>query len=307
MPTITTVDVAWTPGPVEFTDAEARRFDTAMFLGDGSANGVRGGIVRHGSTSLAVSVNGSDQVTVQPGVCVIPAATGLGVYRGALSAATTATAIDPRNATNPRIDLVVFRSTGAVDIITGTPGSSPSAPALPSGAVELGRLNVPAVSAGAVTVDSTWRAYAVAPGGIIPVETAARLPGSGNVVGQRATALDSGMDYRWTGTLWQPASDTVNGSLGANMTGAVIVDRRDFGRIGILEFDLVATADQADNVAIASVPATAVPVRAKQGHGTNLTTGAVTAAYVEPITGYIRLRSPLATGQQVVGSFTLPL
>lgn len=203
MPTITTVDVAWLPSPTSYTDAEHRRFDTAMFLGDGSANGVRGGISRHGDNSLAVTVNGSDQVTVQPGACVIPGATGLGVYRGALAAATSATAIDARNATNPRIDLVVFRATGAVDIITGTPGASPSAPALPAQSVELARLSVPAVGGGAVTVDSSWRVYATAIGGTMVVETAARLPGSGLYKGQRAIALDTGRTHLWNGTAWE--------------------------------------------------------------------------------------------------------
>lgn len=306
MPTITTVDTTWTNG-VAMDEAELRRADTAMFLGDGSANGVRGGIVYHGPNSLAVSVNGSDQVTVQAGAAVIPAATGLGVYRASLAAATVATAIDPRNATNPRIDLVVFRATGAVDIITGTPGSSPSAPPLPASSIGLALLNVPAVGAGAVTVDSSFRAYAAALGGTLCVANSARLPGSGNVVGQVATALDTGMDYRWTGTLWQPASDTVNGSLGADMTGAVIVDRRDFGRTGLLEFDVVATADQAMFVAIAGVPSTAIPTRTKQGMAVNLTTGTAVAFYVESGTGYLKLRSPLVSGQQVVGSMTLPL
>lgn len=209
MPTITTVDAAWTPGPIEFTDAEARRFDTAMFLGDGSNNGVRGGIVRHGDSSLAVSVNGSDQITVQAGAFVIPAATGLGVYRGALSAATAASEALTRNGTNPRIDLVVIEatSTGAVvKTIEGTPGASPSAPALPAQHIELARLTVPAVSGGAVTVDSTYRAYATGLGGTLYVETADRLPGSGNQKGQRAVALDTGVEYRWSGTAWVPTS-----------------------------------------------------------------------------------------------------
>ena len=201
MPTITTVDVSWETTST-LDAAELRRLDTAMFLGDGSNNGVRGGIVRHGGFSLSVSVNGSDQVTVQAGAAVIPAATGLGVYRAALSAATAATASDPRNATNPRIDLVVFRSTGAVDIITGTPGASPSAPALPANAVELARLNVPAVGGGAVTVDFSRRAYAAALGGTLWVESATRLPGSGNDIGQRAVAIDTGGEHIWTGSSW---------------------------------------------------------------------------------------------------------
>ncbi|HEY0889380.1 MAG TPA: hypothetical protein VGE38_07205 [Nocardioides sp.] len=204
MPTITTVDATWDTG-VTMDAAELRRADTAMFLGDGAANGVRGGIVRHGDTSLAVSVNGSDQVTVQPGAFAIPAATGLGVYRGALSAATSAVALTARNGTNPRIDLVVIQVTGTnatVKTIDGTPGSSPSAPALPAQHIELARVTVPQVGGGAVTVDSSWRAYATGLGGTLLVETSARLPGSGNQKGQRAVALDTARGHTWNGTTW---------------------------------------------------------------------------------------------------------
>ena len=206
MPTITTVDASWV-NAVANDDAELRRFDTTMFLGDGSNNGVRGGIVYHGPTSLGVTVNGSDQVTVQAGAWVISAATGLGVYRGALSAATAAVALTARNATNPRIDLVVIQAPGIVKTIDGTPGASPSAPALPAQHIELARVTVPAVGGGAVTVDSTFRAYATGLGGVIPVETSARLPGSGNRRGQRAVSLATGVEYIWNGTAWLETGD----------------------------------------------------------------------------------------------------
>jgi hypothetical protein len=212
MPTFTTVDANWDTG-VTLDAAELRRGDTAMFLGDGANNGVRGGIVRHGDTSLAVTVNGSDQVTVQPGAFVIPAATGLGVYRGALSAAvgpTGATALTARNGTNPRIDLIVIQMTGTnatLKTIDGTPGSSPSAPALPAQHIELARVTVPQVGGGAVTVDSSFRTYATALGGRLLAESLARLPGSGNQKGQRATTLDNGRDFRWNGTAWVRTTD----------------------------------------------------------------------------------------------------
>lgn len=204
MPTITTVDATWT-NAMTMDEAELRRADTTMFLGNGTANGVRGGVVRHGDTSLAVSVNGSDQVTVQPGAAVIPAATGLGAHRTSLPAATAATGLTARNATNPRIDLIVIQmvsGAAVVRTVDGTPSSSPSAPALPASSIELARVTVPPVGGGAVTVDSTWRAYATGLGGTLYVETAARLPGSGNQKGQPAFALDTGRDYAWNGTAW---------------------------------------------------------------------------------------------------------
>lgn len=235
MPTITTVDATWDTG-VSMDAAELRRADSAMFLGDGTANGVRGGIVRHGDSSLAVSVNGSDQVIVQPGAFVIPAATGLGVYRGSLAAATAATAITARNSTNPRIDLIAIHATGTnatVKTIDGTPGASPVAPTLPAQHIELARITVPAVGGGAVTVDSTWRAYATGLGGDLYVENSARLPGSGNQKKQRAIALDTGTVYEWSGTAWTdttpvPPVNTAWTNLANTLaTGALQYKRRD--------------------------------------------------------------------------------
>ncbi len=211
MPTITTVDATWDTG-VTMDASELRRADTAMFLGNGADNGVRSGIVRHGDTSLAVAVNGSDQVTVAAGAFVIASALGLGVYRGSLPAATSAVALTARNGTNPRIDLVVIQVNGTnatLKTIDGNPSSSPTAPALPAQHIELARLTVPQVGGGAVTVDSSWRTYATALGGTLYVETAARLPGSGNQKGQRAVALDTGVEWVWNGTAWTGGVGTI--------------------------------------------------------------------------------------------------
>lgn len=235
MPTITTVDAAWTSG-ITMDEGELRRAETTSFLGDGSNNGVRGGIVRHGDNSLAVAVNGSDQITVQSGAFVIPGATGLGVYRGSLPATTSAVGITARNATNPRIDLIVIQIVSGqaqVRTVDGTASSSPTAPAMPANAIEIARLNVPRVANGAVVVDTSWRTYATGLGGDLYVESAARLPGSGNQKGQRAIALDTGAEHRWTGTTWRAegvTSDftptltavTTNPTLG---TGAITTGR----------------------------------------------------------------------------------
>lgn len=204
MPTIATTEAFIVDG-VATSALEQRLYDTAIFLGDGSNNGIRGGICFHGPTSLGVTVNGSDQVTVQAGACVIPAGTGLGVWRGTLAAATSAVALTARNATNPRIDLIVAQATGTnltVKTIDGTPAASPVAPALPAQHIELARVTVPPVAGGAVTVDSSWRTFATALGGRLLVPTVARLPGSGNTLGQEATALDTGTEYYWNGSAW---------------------------------------------------------------------------------------------------------
>lgn len=205
MPTIATTEAFIVDG-VATSALEQRLYDTAMFAGDGSNNGVRGGIAYHGSTSLGVTVNGSDQVTVQAGAVVIPAGTGQGVWRGTLAAATSAVALTARNSTNPRIDLVVAQATGTtlvIKTIDGTPAASPVAPALPAQHIELARLTVPQVAGGAVTVDSSWRTLVNSHGGTLKVPTAARLPGSGNTIGDAAVALDTGFEHQWNGTAWE--------------------------------------------------------------------------------------------------------
>jgi hypothetical protein len=215
----TNVDATWVnPGSVSLDAGELRRADSAIFGGDGAAFSVRGGIVRHGDTSLAVTVDGSDVVTVQPGAVVIPgnAVSGSGCYRAALSAATTGS-LTARNATNPRVDLLVFRQmdtdvvaghgayTARIELIAGTPSATPSAPSLPSMAVELARITVPATGGGSATVDSTFRTYAVGLGGILPVPTSARLPVA-SPTGQHAIALDTQSEYVWNGSAWTPAA-----------------------------------------------------------------------------------------------------
>jgi hypothetical protein len=215
MPLPVSMDATWLNGSTQFNAQELRRADAAEFNGDGSAFGVRGGIVRHGDQSLVVTVNASDVVTIQPGAVVVPGNSGVGngCYRSALGAAETGN-LTARNATNPRIDLVVFRVydddvvtthnlyTGRIEVIAGTPAASPVAPALPSLAVELARITVPATGGGAATVDSSQRQYVSGIGAELTVASFARLPASAAKY-QRARALDTGVEYEWTGTAWQ--------------------------------------------------------------------------------------------------------
>lgn len=304
MPTITTVDASWV-NAVANDDAELRRFDTTMFLGDGSNNGVRGGIVRHGDTSLGVTVNGSDQVTVQAGAWVIPAATGLGVYRGALSAATAATALAARNATNPRIDLIVVQAPGIVKTIEGTPGASPTAPALPAQHIELARVTVPAVGGGAVTVDSTWRAYAASLGGTLYVETPARLPGSGNQKGQRAVALSDGTEHIWNGTAWAPTGSVTNTACtlaGAN-TGSATVFRRQ--NVAILTISITVAAGASAFQALATLPAG--QFAAGDTIVWNNNTNAGVGVYVDAADGTLRTRVNIAAGHLLLGQLVMAL
>lgn len=210
------VDATWLDGSVQFNGQELRRADSALWVGEGSTPlGVLGGIARHNDNSLAVTVNSSDVVTVQPGAVAVPGNSGTanGVYRFANPAADTGT-LTARNATNPRIDLVVARAydtsvvaghgafKGQIEIITGTPAASPVAPTLPALAVELARITVPASGGGTATVDNSFRTYAAAIGGLLPVATAARLPVGPNAKWLKAQAIDTGREYFWDGTAW---------------------------------------------------------------------------------------------------------
>lgn len=235
MPLPFDVDATWLNLTASYDGGELRRADAAFLAGAGGA--AYGGVARHGDSDLIVTVDGADVVTVQPGSVVIPggdAAVGVGVYRAALAAAITGT-LTARNATNPRIDLLVFRAmdtsvvgahaayTGRVELLAGTPSATPGVPAKPSMAVELARITVPATGGGAATVDSTFRTYATAAGAELVVPTAARLPATGVAKWQMARVLDTGLQYRWTGTAWTPVRQVGSNVVTTNASGEATV------------------------------------------------------------------------------------
>jgi hypothetical protein len=209
------IEGTWFNTGVSLDAGELRRADSGIFAGGaGLPLGVGAGVVRHSDTSLAVTIDGSDVVTVQPGAVVIPgnAVTGTGPYRAAVSTATTGS-VTARNATNARIDLVVFRALdtdvvpghGAyktrVEIIAGTPSATPAVPTLPTMAVELARITVPNTGGGTATVDSSKRTYATAIGGELVVPTSTQLPASAAKY-QRARSLATGLSYMYSGSVW---------------------------------------------------------------------------------------------------------
>lgn len=227
-------DATWVnPSSVTLDAGELRRADSAGFAGTGTAFGVLGGIVRHAETALQVTVDGSDQVTIQPGAVVIPgnAASSVGCYRTGLASTTGGHALAARNATNGRVDLIVYRQldddvvnthdayTARIDVVTGTPSATPVAPTLPSMAVELARVNVPASGGGAASVDLTYRTFACAVGGMLPVTTEARLPAS-VAKWQRAQTLDTGARYEHDGTSWVRDPQVATGTIAHTATGA---------------------------------------------------------------------------------------
>ncbi len=151
----------------------------------GIGSGVRDGT----GFPLQVNIVSGLSVSVNTGMCAIQgsAAANTGAYGVTLDTAATLTC-NAANPTQPRIDSVCMTvtdlgtsgSTAVVQIITGTPASSPTAPTLPSNSLLLCNMTVPA---GATTLTSgnlsDMRTFQAAAGGITPVLHSSLYPTSG--------------------------------------------------------------------------------------------------------------------------------
>ncbi|MEU9447274.1 hypothetical protein [Streptomyces sp. NPDC048277] len=156
---------------------------------------------------------GSMKATVHEGRAVIAAGATQGAYPVTLPEPATLTFADG-DATNPRIDLVVLRiydslydnsgqTKPALEIVQGTPATTPVAPAAPAIALPIYQVKVPAgASAGKGGLDwsaalTDLRTPTVAVGGILPVygET-----GNGAYPGQYRDS--GGALQRWDSSAW---------------------------------------------------------------------------------------------------------
>ncbi|MER7507088.1 hypothetical protein ABTX82_01865 [Streptomyces lavendulae] len=228
-------DPLWAPS-LSYDQLELRLMDSAMLMANGVAGGSRAGI-RAGDPGLAVSLAGTTiNVTGGPGAAH---RAGQGVYRFQLASTSPGT-LTAANASFTRIDLVYVRiwdnsvdSSGLYKADTvylaGTPSGSPVAPT--PGATEiyvpLATITVPSTGGGgtgAATVSSTVRQVTVAPGGILPVTSAADIAITGTYTGQTRYNTTRGTIESWTGSAWVAPGDwvtytpvwtaTVNPSLG---------------------------------------------------------------------------------------------
>lgn len=177
----------WMDGPSLDAGLPFRCYDVATRVysaGTSTAAVVPGGVYP-GIGAMGVSASSGLNVQVAAGYCCVPHPTaGQGGYIfGTLQAATLSlSAADP---VNPRIDLIVARvyDTGDsasfcdVEVVSGTAATPPAQPSVPSAAIALGSVYVPAASvalaSGAVT---DLRTYVVAPGGILPIANSAAAP-----------------------------------------------------------------------------------------------------------------------------------
>lgn len=169
-----------------------------------------------GGTGLAATGVGAMQVQINTGRAIIQGTTAQGAYPVAVTAPVTLTVPDG-HAQHPRIDAVAIRLYDALydtsqqtavqlEIVTGTPSATPSAPSLPNSSLRLWEIAVPAgTSAG--TGGISWasaltdrRRYTSAYGGILP--RGFSLSFSGGYAGQYR---DNGTELeRWSGTAWDP-------------------------------------------------------------------------------------------------------
>lgn len=145
---------------------------------------------RGGTNSMQVSQRATPDmnVTVAPGTCHIAATSTTGGIYACVNDASYDVAVSASHATLARKDLVCARvydaidDTGAlnqfsIEVIAGTPASSPSRPATPNQALALAEVLVPAASTSVVTGNITdLRFRTVASGGIIPVRSSSELP-----------------------------------------------------------------------------------------------------------------------------------
>lgn len=158
--------------------------------------------------ALQVDVSSDPLVTVSAGLAVVT--TAAGPYVTGLDAAWSGS-LAARHASFSRIDRAVLevRDTAllrdaVVRIITGTPAASPSAPAVPTTALALGRINVPSASGGPASVVDE-RLFTAAQGGIIFVPDAAargRLANPAVGTGLYAHEVSTGITWKNAGAAW---------------------------------------------------------------------------------------------------------
>nr|BFD90719.1 hypothetical protein KitaXyl93_20790 [Kitasatospora sp. Xyl93] len=214
-------DPLWLPS-TSYDETELRKMDLPFVMSDGTSLGARPGI-RPGDPGLTVSLSGTT-INVSAGPAVLWRA-GQGLYRAQMPATSPGT-LAAANATWSRIDLVYLRVWDTAVDGTGLrradvvylPGVASAAPAAPvPGATEiylpLATITVPSTGSGgtgAATVSSAVRQLTVAPGGILPVSSAADIALAGVHIGQARFNTVRMVPEYWTGTVWQAQGDFVN-------------------------------------------------------------------------------------------------
>lgn len=176
------------------SDVTAMLLDAGV-LGGQSVIGVLPGVI--GNTGLGVTPGTGMTVTVGPGSFAVPnsASPVAGGYRSTLPQAATldVTAADP---SNPRIDVVCATvadngdatSGGTVQVITGLPAATPSAPSVPDNSIVLAAVSVPAnLTAIAAANITDQRTYTVAAGGVARIALGSQVGYAGMLAYDRSS------------------------------------------------------------------------------------------------------------------------
>lgn len=200
------------------TAAQLRQYIAGLVAGNySSATGLRarGGIHPSMGDEFRVHQAASPNMTVvvEPGTACIPGteAGSQGNYWAYNDAAVTLS-ITAAHATLPRIDIVVVNvrdtfysgsfNDSQLQVITGTPASSPVAPAAPNNAIIICQVAVGAAVTSIVDANITdSRFYLAGVGGVINIRTLSAAPSASEMTeGQLLWTMDTNRLYAYDGT-----------------------------------------------------------------------------------------------------------
>lgn len=200
------------------TAAQLRQYIAGLVAGNySSATGLRarGGIHPSLGEEFRTHQAGSPNMTVlvEPGVACIPGTeSGTQANYWAYTNAQVTLSITAAHASLPRIDIVVVNvrdtfysgsfNDAQLQVIAGTPASSPVAPAAPANSITICQVAVGAAVTSIVDANITdLRFYLAAVGGIINIRTLSAAPAAAEMVeGQLLWTMDTNRLYLYDGT-----------------------------------------------------------------------------------------------------------
>lgn len=149
---------------VDRTIAQAfRRVLASLVLQSAPGAPTAGVLAISGQTPLTVTLDGSSMKYVVSAGYAVTTRSGQGAYIVGTPTAVEITGVAVGDGTNPRIDRIYIvqpdpelaeSGVARIDYVQGTPSASPALPALPTGALELGRVQIPAGAANTAAAGS---------------------------------------------------------------------------------------------------------------------------------------------------------
>jgi hypothetical protein len=215
------------PAKLALTDADDTRYDFRNLVVCNSDGTPRGGVTSpvgvnllSSTATMNVSVAAFNAVAVRDSGAILLANDG-----------PVNVTLTPAPASNSRIDVIYAKqndgsstvtspdanNTPIIDRVTGTASATPVKPSIPTGAVELGTVVVPAgatATNSAGVVITTTCPFTAAPGGKVPFRTLSDLQAwTTATVRQQASVISDSTtsnigEYVWSGTAWVPIFTT---------------------------------------------------------------------------------------------------